>query len=174
MFWYGGCVAENRPRNTRDATEDVAQYEQRRLLHIFEGRTIKSLLRFFKMLRKAKVDFQRSIKYVCSDMWQAYLKVIKRKLPNAILLDRYHIVARLNKAIDEIRASEARRLNAEGYEPHLHHTRWCKRWRYIYMVTTPHIFFPFALRKKQGEWKKHRAAIQQSAGRGAGERRARL
>ena len=98
----------------------------RRLLHVAKGRTAKSLLHFFKMLRRAKVDFQGSIKYVCSDMWNAYLKVIRKKLPDALhILDRYHIVATLNKAIDEIRASEARRLKAEGYDAHLHHTRWC-------------------------------------------------
>jgi len=41
------------------------------------------------------------------------------------ILDRYHIVANLNKALDQVRASEAKRLRAEGYEPHLHQTRWC-------------------------------------------------
>jgi transposase len=95
----------------------------RRLLHVSEGRTVKSLLRFFKMLGKQPAA---SIRYVCSDMWQAYLKVIARKLPGAIhILDRYHIVANLNRALDRVRAAEAKRLKAEGYEPYLHRTRWC-------------------------------------------------
>ena len=34
-------------------------------------------------------------------------------------------MARLNKAIDEIRAGEARRLKADGYEPVQKHSRWC-------------------------------------------------
>ncbi len=96
---------------------------RRRLLHVSEGRTIKSLLRFFRMLGRERTT---SIRYVCSDMWQAYLKVIRKKLPGAThILDRYHIVANLNRALDKVRASESKRLKAEGYEPHLMHTRWC-------------------------------------------------
>lgn len=98
----------------------------KRLLHVSEGRSIRSLLRFFRMLKTAGVNFRGSIKYVCSDMWRAYLKVIARKLPDAIhILDRYHIVANLNRALDKVRAAEAKRLQAEGYEAHLHRTRWC-------------------------------------------------
>tara|TARA_Y100000310_G_C20320829_1_gene640672 strand:- start:61 stop:717 length:657 start_codon:yes stop_codon:yes gene_type:complete len=78
------------------------------------------------MLKKAGIEAADSIRFVCSDMWKPYLKVIAKKLPQAIhILDRYHIVANLNKALDKIRAAEARRLDAEGYEAHLHHTRWC-------------------------------------------------
>jgi len=98
----------------------------RRLLHVSEGRSSKSLLRFFQMLRKSGPDRLASIRYVCSDMWKAYLKVIRKKLPEAThILDRYHIVANLNKAIDQIRAAESKRLKAEGYEAHLTRTRWC-------------------------------------------------
>ena len=32
---------------------------------------------------------------------------------------------KMNKAIDEIRASEARRMKTNGYEPILKHARWC-------------------------------------------------
>ena len=54
------------------------------------------------------------------------MKVIRKKLPDALyILDRYHIVANLHKALDKIRAGEARRLEVEGYEAHLHKTRWC-------------------------------------------------
>lgn len=102
----------------------------RRLLHVSEGRTVRSLLRFFKMMKKTGKqrgqDLIGGIRYVCSDMWRAYLKVIARKLPGAVhILDRYHIVANLNKALDQVRATEAKRLAAGGYQPHLHHTRWC-------------------------------------------------
>jgi transposase len=102
----------------------------RRLLHVSEGRSIKSLLRFFQMMKKTGKqwgqDLIGGIRYVCSDMWRAYLKVIARKLPGAMhILDRYHIVANLNKALDEVRAAESKRLAQQGYEPHLHHTRWC-------------------------------------------------
>jgi len=51
-------------------------------------------------------------------MWKPYLKVIAKKAGDAIhVLDRFHIMAHLNKAIDEVRATEARELKAKGYEP---------------------------------------------------------
>ena len=38
-------------------------------------------------------------------------------LTRADILDRFHMVAKLNKALDEVRAGEARRMLREGYEP---------------------------------------------------------
>ncbi len=96
----------------------------RRLLHVSKGRSIKGLLRFFHLLKEAKVDYARTIKFVCSDMWQAYLTVIARKLPEALhILDRFHIVANLSKALDQVRAEEARKLNKEGWHV-LKRSRW--------------------------------------------------
>ncbi len=96
----------------------------RRLLHVVEGRTARSLLTFFRMLKKSGIDARKSIRFVCSDMWQAYLKVIKKKLPDALhILDRYHIVANLNKALDEVRADEARQLKSDGWSI-LKRSRW--------------------------------------------------
>ncbi len=100
----------------------------RRLLHISADRSTKSLLRFFVMLRREGrrlgADLIGSIGFVCSDMWKPYLKVIGKKLPGALhILDRYHLVANLNKALDEVRAEEARRLKKEGWEV-LKRSRW--------------------------------------------------
>ena len=95
----------------------------RRLLWVGQDRTAKTLLRFFKMLGPERTE---AIQFVCSDMWQPYLKVITKKAGQAIhILDRFHIVARLNKALDEIRAGEAKQLARQGYESMLKHSRWC-------------------------------------------------
>ena len=57
-------------------------------------------------------------------MWQGYVKVMAKKLPEALhILDRYHIVANLNKALDQVRAEEARQLQAEGWSI-LKYSRW--------------------------------------------------
>ena len=93
-----------------------------RLLWIGKDRTAKSLLRFFRMLGK---PLSSKIQFVCSDMWKAYLKVVKKKVPQAIhILDRFHIVAKLNKAIDEVRAGEHRKMQQDGYEPLLKNSKW--------------------------------------------------
>ena len=40
------------------------------------------------------------------------------------VLDRFHIMAHMNKAIDQVRAQEARALKARGLAPVLTRTRW--------------------------------------------------
>ncbi len=94
-----------------------------RLLWIGQDRTSKTFLRFFRMFGK---ENSAKLKNVCSDMWKAYIKVIKKKAPQALhILDRFHIVAKINKAIDEVRANEHRQLKKDGYEPVLKKSRWC-------------------------------------------------
>jgi len=95
----------------------------RRLLWAGQDRTAKTLLRFFKMLGRERTA---AIQFVCSDMWRPYLDVVAKKAGQAIhILDRFHIVAKLNKALDEIRAAEAKQLARDGYEAMLKHSRWC-------------------------------------------------
>jgi len=95
----------------------------RRLLWVGQDRRAKTLLRFFRWFgpeRSARLHF------ICTDMWKPYLKVIARKAAGAVqILDRFHIMAHLSKAIDEVRAKEAKRLKAAGYEPVLTGTRFC-------------------------------------------------
>lgn len=95
----------------------------KRLLWVGKDRTIRSLLRFFREFGKERSALLR---FVCSDMWKPYLKGIAKKAAGALhVLDRFHIAMHLNKAIDEVRASEARELKAKGLEPILKHSRWC-------------------------------------------------
>ena len=94
----------------------------KRLLWIGPDRTAKTLLRFFRFLGK---DRTKKLKFVCSDMWQAYLKVIAKKAPKAIhVLDRFHVMQKMSKAIDKVRAEEVKQLKADGYEPILTRSRW--------------------------------------------------
>jgi len=94
----------------------------KRLLWIGEKRKAKTLLRFFRWFGKER---SQALRFVCSDMWKAYLKVIAKKAGNALnILDRFHIMTHLSKAIDEVRAQEVRELKEQGYEPVLTKTRW--------------------------------------------------
>jgi len=103
----------------------VYQIEQQctRLLWIGRERTTESFAGFFTLIGK---ELAQNIEFVCSDMWQPYLAVIREQCSQAIhILDRFHIVAKLNAALDQVRATEARRLVRDGYEPILKKTRWC-------------------------------------------------
>ena len=63
---------------------------RKRLLWIGPDRTAKTLLRFFRFLGKDRTE---KLQFICSDMWQAYLKVILKKASQAIhVLDRFHVM----------------------------------------------------------------------------------
>jgi transposase len=95
----------------------------RRLLWIGRQRTGETLHKFFDWLghqRTAKLE------YIVSDMWQAYLQVARQRARQAIhVLDRFHLMKKMNEAIDQVRRGEVKRLREDGYQPILQHSRWC-------------------------------------------------
>ena len=95
---------------------------RRRLLWVGQERKITTLESFFKWFGK-----QRSarLQAVRSDMWKACLRVLKEQASQARhVLDRFHIVQKLGKAIDKVRAAEAKQLKAQGKDPVLKSSRW--------------------------------------------------
>jgi transposase len=93
-----------------------------RLLWVGKERTIESFQGFFTTIGD---EVASKIVFVCSDMWEPYLKVIREKCSEALhILDRFHIVAKMNKALDEVRAGESRRMAREGLMPVLKKSRW--------------------------------------------------
>jgi transposase len=95
----------------------------KRLLWVAEDRTEQSLRGFFQRLSE---EVRRSIRFVGSDMWQAYLNVIAEQLQSAVhVLDRFHLMKKMGEAIDQVRRGEARKLEKDGYEPVLKQSRWC-------------------------------------------------
>jgi transposase len=75
-----------------------------RLLWVGKERTIESFQGFFTVIGQ---EIASKIVFVCSDMWEPF-----------------HIVAKMNKALDEVRAGEARRMASEGRLPLLKKSRW--------------------------------------------------
>jgi transposase len=93
-----------------------------RLLWVGKERTIESFQGFFTTIGE---ELASQIVFVCSDMWEPYLKVIREKCSEALhILDRFHIVAKMNQALDEVRAEESRRMHREGRLPVLKKSRW--------------------------------------------------
>ncbi|MFQ5859810.1 MAG: ISL3 family transposase [Anaerolineae bacterium] len=105
----------------------------RRLLWIGWDRTEATLRGFFIWLGEAR---SAALRYVCSDMWKPYLNVIREQATGALnILDRFHIMSNMNKALDEVRREEARRLREDGKDPVLKHTRWCILKRVVNLTT---------------------------------------
>ena len=93
-----------------------------RLLWIGRERTIESFQGFFTYIGD---ELASKIVFVCSDMWQPYLKVIRERCSQALhILDRFHMVAKMNLALDDVRAEESRRMMREGRVPVLKKSRW--------------------------------------------------
>ncbi len=92
----------------------------RRLLWLGQGRKEETLRAFFDWFG----DHGNNLRAVASDMWQPFMNVIRERVPWALnILDRFHITANVHKAVDEVRAKEARELAKQGKEV-LKHKRW--------------------------------------------------
>ena len=93
-----------------------------RRLRVGQERKITTLESFFTWFGEER---SARLQVVCSDMWKAYLRVVQEQASQARhVLDRFHIVQKLGKAIDKVRAAEAKQLQAQGKEPVLKNARW--------------------------------------------------
>ena len=95
---------------------------RRRLLHIAQKRTAASFNTFFDMLGEKR---SKEILFVASDMWRAFLGVVRKRCSVVIhVLDRFHVAQLLSKAVDTVRRDEVRGLRAAGRQVVLTKTRW--------------------------------------------------
>ncbi len=89
----------------------VTDLQARKVVWVGEGRKSRNLARFFKALPETT---RRRIEVVAIDMWKAYRKSVEKWLPNAeVVFDKFHVVAHLNKTLDDVRKNEARRLDKD-------------------------------------------------------------
>ena len=96
---------------------------KRRLLWIGPDRTAKTFRGFFDWIGPERCQ---QLRFVCSDMWKPYLSVIAEKAVSAVnVLDQFHIMSHMSKAIDAVRANETKDLKTKGKEPLLTKSRWC-------------------------------------------------
>jgi transposase len=94
----------------------------RRLLWVGRARRVKTLLGFFRWFGSERT---RALRFVCSDMWKPYLKVIKKKAGQSLhILDRFHVAKHMGDAIDTVRRAEVRELRRRGQPAFLTHMRW--------------------------------------------------
>jgi transposase len=94
----------------------------RRWLWLGQERRVRTLLKFFCWFAKQRSG---TLRFICSDRWQPYLKVVAKTAAGAMhVLERFYSRAKMDKAIDEMRAPAAKALVARGYELMLKHSRW--------------------------------------------------
>jgi transposase len=89
----------------------VINGETGEVLHLAEGKKKTSLESFFQKLSPKQI---KKIRVVGIDRAGAYKAVIQQYAPKAqIVFDKFHVVANLNVAVDEVRRSEWRNANKE-------------------------------------------------------------
>ena len=94
----------------------------RRLLWVGRRRTKATLRRGLAALGAEVVG---GLRFVCSDMWQPYLKVIAAQVGHTLhVLDRFHITLHLNQAVDRVRRAESGRLRGRPLAKRLKKMRW--------------------------------------------------
>ena len=105
---------------------DVGLPDRRRLQAAAVGRCRSGPKRACGASSDLRTRFELGIRFVCSDMWKPYLKVMARRdLGRGPRARPLPLDEEMNEAIDEVRADEAQRLKQDGYEPVLKHSRWC-------------------------------------------------
>lgn len=94
----------------------------RRLLWVGQKRTKETLRRGLATLGP---QFVAGLRFVCSDMWKAYLTVIASTAGHALhVVDRFHVMMNLNQAVDEVRRAESGRLRGQPMAARLKKMRW--------------------------------------------------
>ncbi len=82
----------------------------RRLLWVGRKRTARTLRKGLSALGEPVL---KGIQYVCSDMWKAYLTVVRTQLKHAChMIDRFHVTQHLNEAVDEVRRKDVAAMTA--------------------------------------------------------------
>lgn len=113
--------ADHKIRNLREVGVDEVSYRKghkyativydlskSKVVWIGAGKKKETLVRFMKKLTPYQRD---KIQFACCDMAEGYIVVIKEWLKKATLvIDRFHIVKKLNEAMDEVRKEEWRKV----------------------------------------------------------------
>jgi transposase len=83
------------------------------IIHAVEGKSMESVTSFLLELKEKAVE----LRAMAMDMNAAYASATKKFLPDIdVVFDRFHVVALLNTAIDEIRRDQQARCNEIGFK----------------------------------------------------------
>ena len=100
----------------------VIDFETGRVVWVGKNRQYETLKGFFSQLPEKIIE---GIEAVAMDMWDPYIKAVTEFCPNAhIVFDFFHIVAKYNDVIDEVRRQEVKKLENDTEKKAIKGTRW--------------------------------------------------
>ncbi|MFA5250648.1 MAG: ISL3 family transposase [Parachlamydiales bacterium] len=90
----------------------IYNLEKSTVEYIAEDRKTDSLKAYFDAISEEQKAF---IKAVSMDMWDPYIKATTEALgKDKIVIDRFHVMKHINKAVDEVRKQEVKELYAQN------------------------------------------------------------
>lgn len=105
-------------KSTKDAKGSMsfifADSDTHEITDIVENRQLPYLKQYFS---KYTLDARMGVKTICIDMYSPYISLIKECFPKAkIIIDRFHIVQLLNRALQKTRIEAMKNLNTTSME----------------------------------------------------------
>lgn len=116
-------------KSTRDAKGAMSfifvDADTHKIIDIVENRKLYFLKRYFNKFSKKALA---NVKTVCIDMYSPYISLIKDMFPNAeIIIDKFHIVQMLSRALNKTRIDTMSSLNTSSLE----YKRLKKYWKLL-------------------------------------------
>ena len=89
----------------------IRDYDTGLALAIFFGRGYEETAKALDKLGKERLE---GVAFASIDMWDPYIKALKEKCPNAeIVFDKFHVVKKVNDALDKVRKNEFAKATKE-------------------------------------------------------------
>lgn len=99
----------------------IRDYDTGIAVKILFGRGYEETANALSSIGKDKL---KKITHVSLDMWDPYIKAIKEQCPNAkLVFDKFHVVKKINEAIDSVRKKEFAQATEEE-RINMKHKRW--------------------------------------------------
>lgn len=93
----------------------LTDVDRSRVLEVTPGRKLEDAQ---QLLAKLSETQRAGVRAIAMDMWPAYMSAARTMLAGAdIVHDKFHVSKYLNDAVDQVRRSEHKRLNAQGNSP---------------------------------------------------------
>lgn len=94
------AIDEFAVRKGHDYQTVIMDLETGKIVYVAEGRAGDCLDRFWRKVRKQNV----TLTAIAMDMWPAYINSVMEHVPGVpIIFDKFHIIKKLNEAIDDTR-----------------------------------------------------------------------
>lgn len=101
----------------------ISDLTNKRVLAILENRLKETLVEWLNTLSN---ETKKQLRVVCLDMWEPYHLAIQEVLPEVdIVVDRFHVMQNLNRALNEARRALQRQADTDT-KKHLKGFRWVK------------------------------------------------